>query len=117
MPRQNGDTPLHLACELGRRECALLLLERCPSAALLLNKEGLLPIHMCCKSGHDGLVLALLSIEAASAQQTAVSTVWSSTRRRHAHAGSLTSSLATHRLAIRCCTWRATTSARSWRSI
>jgi hypothetical protein len=39
----DGATALHLACASGRRECAELLLKRCPEAANVRDKRGRTP--------------------------------------------------------------------------
>ncbi|KAL1917087.1 uncharacterized protein VTP21DRAFT_5285 [Calcarisporiella thermophila] len=55
--------PLSLACQYGHKDVALLLMNR--GAKVLLNSEGMYPLHLTCRAGHPELTRMLTQYDSA----------------------------------------------------
>lgn len=61
---ENGNTPLHRAVILGRKEISKYILSRCQYLVACLNYDGLAPVHLALQENNPGLIEVLLWISA-----------------------------------------------------
>lgn len=61
---ENGNTPLHQAVILGRKEISKYILSRCKYLVAHLNYDGLAPVHLALQENNPGLIELLLWVSA-----------------------------------------------------
>jgi len=63
---EEGNSPLHHACERGHTEIAWILLRRDPTLSLLFNNDGYTPLHLAVMNGKVSILQDFASSIAAS---------------------------------------------------
>ena len=99
--KDNGATPLLVACEKGRLECARLLLETGASVSQARN-DGAMPLFMACQNGHVECARLLLEAGAAvnQARNNGATPLLIACRNGHLEVAKLLSSYGASRAAV-----------------